>query len=163
MPQTSNSLLSPTKFMVARGNHLCAPLHAPPLHTPSAYPSMYPSPYPLCISPLCTPPHALSTYPLCIPPPHIPSAYLNESDWLMFPPQPIRSLGLKNLININPDFSPTTSLKSLHAARIDQLADSNKPAIIDQRLQIHKNMFLLITSLIVNGFSIRKKFWKAET
>ena len=25
------------------------------------------------------------------------------------------------------------------------------------------NMFLLITSLIVNGFSIQKKFWKAET
>ena len=24
-------------------------------------------------------------------------------------------------------------------------------------------MFLLITSLIFNGFSIRKKFWKAET
>ena len=23
--------------------------------------------------------------------------------------------------------------------------------------------FLLITSLIINGFSIRKKFWKAET
>ena len=36
MPQTpSSSLLSPTKFMVARGNHLCAPLCAPvctPLH-----------------------------------------------------------------------------------------------------------------------------------
>ena len=29
--------------------------------------------------------------------------------------------------------------------------------IINQRLQIHTNMFLLITSLIVNGFSIRKK------
>ena len=27
-------------------------------------------------------------------------------------------------------FSPTTSLKSLHAARIDQLADSNEPAIM---------------------------------
>ena len=26
-----------------------------------------------------------------------------------------------------------------------------------------QNMFLLITSLIFNGFSIRKKFWKAET
>ena len=32
--------------------------------------------------------------------------------------------------------------------------------IIDQRLKIHTNMFLLITSLIFNGFSIRKKFWK---
>ena len=36
---------------------------------------------------------------------------------------------MKNLINIKPDYSPTTSLKSLHAARIDQLADSNEPAI----------------------------------
>ena len=35
--------------------------------------------------------------------------------------------------------------------------------IIDQRLKIHTNMFLLITSLIFNRFSIRKKFWKAET
>ena len=32
-----------------------------------------------------------------------------------------------------------------------------------QRLKIHTNMFLLITSLIFNRFSIRKKFWKAET
>ena len=30
--------------------------------------------------------------------------------------------------------------------------------IIDQRLKIHTNMFLLITSLIFNGFSIRKTF-----
>ena len=27
----------------------------------------------------------------------------------------------------------------------------------------HKHTFWLITSLILNGFSIRKKFWKAET
>ena len=33
--------------------------------------------------------------------------------------------------------------------------------IIDQRLKIHTNMFLLITSLIFNGFLTRKKFWKA--
>ena len=26
----------------------------------------------------------------------------------------------------------------------------------------HTHTFLLITSLIINGFSIRKKFWKAE-
>ena len=26
----------------------------------------------------------------------------------------------------------------------------------------HTHTFLLITSLILNGFSIRKKFWKAE-
>ena len=35
--------------------------------------------------------------------------------------------------------------------------------IIDQRLKIHTNLFLLISSLIFNGFSIWKKFWKAET
>ena len=28
---------------------------------------------------------------------------------------------------------------------------------------VPQNTFLLITSLIFNGFSIRKKFWKAET
>ena len=27
----------------------------------------------------------------------------------------------------------------------------------------HRHTFWLITSLILNGFSIRKKFWKAET
>ena len=27
----------------------------------------------------------------------------------------------------------------------------------------HTDTFWLITSLILNGFSIRKKFWKAET
>ena len=27
----------------------------------------------------------------------------------------------------------------------------------------HTDTFWLITSLIINGFSIRKKFWKAET
>ena len=27
----------------------------------------------------------------------------------------------------------------------------------------HTHTFWLITSLIINGFSIRKKFWKAET
>ena len=27
----------------------------------------------------------------------------------------------------------------------------------------HTHTFWLITSLILNGFSIRKKFWKAET
>ena len=37
------------------------------------------------------------------------------------------------------------------------------PWIIDQRLKIHTNMFLLITFLIFKGFSIQKKFWKAET
>ena len=30
-------------------------------------------------------------------------------------------------------------------------------------LKKHTYTFLLITSLIFNGFSIQKKFWKAET
>ena len=34
---------------------------------------------------------------------------------------------------------------------------------VSMKLIIHTNMFLLITSLIFNRFSIRKKFWKVET
>ena len=30
-------------------------------------------------------------------------------------------------------------------------------------LNTYTHIFWLITSLILNGFSIRKKFWKAET
>ena len=44
MPQTSNSLLSPTKFMVARCNHLCAPLtalHVPYVHLTHALHAVY--------------------------------------------------------------------------------------------------------------------------
>ena len=68
MPQTSNSLLSPTKSMVARGNHPSTPPPCPSLHAPSA-----PPPHPLRAPsvPLCTPP-----CPLCTPsmPLHAPSA-----------------------------------------------------------------------------------------
>ena len=106
---------------------LCVPLHVPlcipPPCTSSAYLSVYPLHIPPLCTPLCTPfayPSAYpssypSTYPLCVPPLCTPSTYLNESDWLM------------SLILIS---FPTTSLKSLHAARIDKLAYSNEPAII---------------------------------
>ena len=53
-----------------------------------------------------------------------------DFDWLISPLQPIRSFGLNNLINIKSwFFFPTTSLKSLRGAKIDELADSNEPAI----------------------------------
>ena len=67
MPQTLNSLLSPAKFMVARGNHLHAPLptplHVPPLHTLSVYPFCVP----LCVPPPHTPLHTPSAYPSAYP------------------------------------------------------------------------------------------------
>ena len=65
-----------------------------------------------------------------------------DFDWLISPPQPIRSFGLNNLINIKSwVFFPTTSLKSLRRTKIDELADSNEPAKIDRVLQIlcHRN------------------------
>ena len=44
---------------------------------------------------------------------------------------------------------------------------SNTPkgcnAMYVEDVEEHTHTFLLITSLILNGFSIRKKFWKAET
>ena len=41
------------------------------------------------------------------PPPYAPYVHcLQDSDWLMSPPYPIRSMEMKNLININPDFFP---------------------------------------------------------
>ena len=95
------------------------PLCIPPLHTPPRTPYAYPSVYPLHVPPLHTPrksvppPHTPSMYPLHIPPLHTPSVYPLCiplcvpppctplcTDWLMSPPQPIRSLGFKNLINI---------------------------------------------------------------
>ena len=175
--QTLNSLLSPTKSMVARGNHLRAPLRTPPctpLHTnpcTSKHPSMHlraPLLTPPCTpphtsvhfrAPLCTLPHTppcTSAHPsmhlctplcaplctLCTPPCH-PSMHLHtslctplhtsmqDSDWLIVPTTSNHIPAFKILINIKIlIFFPTTSLKNLRAARIDQLADSNEPAKI---------------------------------
>ena len=160
MPQTSNSLLSPTKSMVAMGNAypLCVPPlrtppHTPP-HTPSAYPlrvplciplriplcvppphtpSAYPSTYPLHVPPPLTPLHTPSAYPLRVPPSHTPSAYpLCIPEWIWLVNVPTTANQITGIEKANYHkiliFSPTTSLKSLHAARIDQLADSNEPA-----------------------------------
>ena len=98
------------------------PLHA--LHTPLT--CLMCSPYVPYMHPLCT----LCTPLTCLT--HTPYAHpLQDSDWLMSPPHPMRSMELNNLISIKSwFFFPTTSLKSLHAARIDELADSNEPAKI---------------------------------
>ena len=125
MPQTSNSLLSPTKFMVARGNH------------PSMHPSMplcTPSTHPLC--PLHTPPHPsvplrTSPCPLHTPsmPLHAPSAPLhalaeelwlvNRPRWFLIgqwsPPHPITLLLHTSLINIKSWFFPHQNLWKVSA------------------------------------------------
>ena len=55
----------------------------------------------------------------------------------MSPPQPIRLLGLTKLIIIKSWFFPPPPWKCLRAARIDELADSNEPAIISQAQPKH--------------------------
>ena len=53
--------------------------------------------------------------------------------------------------------------------KIKAMSKIDKVHIRDVRLCMskmgkeHTHTFWLITSLILNGFSIRKKFWKAET
>ena len=116
MPQTSKSLLSPTKFMVARGNPLhaplctllhtplCTPLHAPFL-TPSAHPSVHPSAHPSAC-PSTHPSAHPSMYPSAHPSVH-PSIHLPRtpprtplSDWLSVPTTSNHIPAFKNLINI---------------------------------------------------------------
>ena len=101
-------------------------LHAHPcVHTPVHTP-LHAHPYThtstrthLCAHPcMCNPACA----PLC-------THTCNLIGWGSLP-QPITSFSLRNLINIKSWFFPTTSLKRLRAARIDQLADSNEPAKI---------------------------------
>ena len=131
MPQTSNSLLSPTKSMVAMGN--AYPLRVPPPrtppHTPSMYPLHVPPPRPPSAYPLCVP----LRVPLRVPPLHTPSAYpLHVPEWIWLVNVPTTANQITGIEKANYHkiliFFPTTSLKSLHAARIDQLADSNEPA-----------------------------------
>ena len=92
MTQTSNSLLSPTKSMVAMGNHLCAPLCTPsvhPLHTPPGTPPC---------TPPCTPPRTLHA-PLC--------TSLHAPLWLVKCPTTSNHIpAFKNLINIKSWFFP---------------------------------------------------------
>ena len=115
---------------------LCAPmcpLHAP-LHTPYA-PPMRPlhapyvplhTPYMPLMCPLCTP-YMPPMCPLCAP----KCPYL-ASDWLRFLNIPTTANQITGIDQAHYRkiliFFPTTSLKCLHAARIDELADSNKPA-----------------------------------
>ena len=127
------------------------PLCVPPLHIPSAYPPCTPSAYPLCVPLHVPPPHTPSAYPpphtpstypsaypFCIPPPHTPSAYpLRVPEWIWLVNVPTTANQITGIEKANYHkiliFFPTTSLKSLHAARIDQLADSNEPAITRHR------------------------------
>ena len=53
----------------------------------------------------------------------------------------------------------------LHNYYITYICLCNHQICINNMLTLNEsqNMFLVITSLIFNGFSIRKKFWKAET
>ena len=53
-------------------------------------------------------------------------------------------------------FSPPKSLKSLHAARIDELADSNEPAIM--KISITHNWCFTVMSTLVTVASLNK--WK---
>ena len=60
----------------------------------------------------------------------------------MSPPQPIRLLGLTKLIIIKSlIFFPTTSLKCLRAARIDELADSNESAKSNFWVDLHLSRY----------------------
>ena len=126
MPQTSNSLLSPTKFMVARGNHLHTPLSTvcpwhPSMHPstqpsthpsmhPSVHPSMHPSAYPSAdpfthpsthpsMHPLCGPLHASLHAPLHAPL-HTPPLCTPPSDWLSIPTTSNHIPAFQILINI---------------------------------------------------------------
>ena len=49
-------------------------------------------------------------------------------DWLSVPTTANQIINIDQPKKKNPDFFPTTSLKTSRGARIDQLADSNEPA-----------------------------------
>ena len=65
------------------------------------------------------------------------------------------------------------ALNALHTAqkikamskklKIDKVHIGGVMLCISKMGKEHTHTFWLITSLILNGFSIRKKFWKAET
>ena len=57
-------------------------------------------------------------------------------------------------------------LKMSKMSKIDQIHLRAVMLCMSKMLKMgkeHTHIFWLITSLILNGFSIRKKFWKAET
>ena len=116
-------------------------------HIPTKYPFTPMCPYippthPLCAPyvPLCTPyvplctPYAPPTCPLCAPyvPLHAPYAPQLVPDWLRFLNVPTTANQITGIDQAHYHkiliFFPTTSLKCLRAARIDQLADSNETA-----------------------------------
>ena len=120
----SAPLCTPSAPLHAPSAPLCAPLH--PLRAPSA---------PLCapLRPLHAPPHPLRTPSASLHAPSVPPLhpYL-VSNWLRFFNVPTTANQITGIDQAHYHkiliFSPTTSLKCLRAARIDELADSNEPA-----------------------------------
>ena len=128
--------------------YFCPPLCtscAPPCTSTHPFMHLYAPCIPLCtlhtsVQPLCSSVHLQQPLctPICAPlhtsihlcaPQYTP---VHKSHWIKELPQPIRSLALNILIDIKSWFTPPPHhlLKSLHAARIDQLSDSNEPATI---------------------------------
>ena len=118
---------------------------------PYVHPYMHPYMYPY--TPLCSPLHTSYVHPMCTPtctimhmpmhfpmqplhtPLHLPLCAPLQSDWLR-----VLTTTNQTIFFEKPNyhkiliFFPTTSWKRLCAARIDELADSNKPAITEPRL-----------------------------
>ena len=125
---------------------LCAPYALPmcpynSLNTPYA---PLTCPYGPFIFPLHAP-YASFTYPLCTP--YMPLIFpLQVSDWLMVPTTANQNTGIYQL-NLHKIliFFPTISLKRLCTARIDQLTDSNGPAMNQKRLIRVESMSIAIS------------------
>ena len=52
---------------------------------------------------------------------------------------------------------------TLYVEDVEDRSNTPKMSKMSKMEKEHTHTFGLITSLILNGFSIRKKFWKAET
>ena len=60
-------------------------------------------------------------------------------------------------------FSLNVMLSVLKMSKIDQIYLNAVMLCMSKMRKEHTDTFMLITFLIFNQFSIRKKFWKAET
>ena len=58
-------------------------------------------------------------------------------------------------------FNTVQKIKAM--SKIDKVHIRGVTLCMSKMGKEHTHTFWLITSLILNGFSIRKKFWKAET
>ena len=143
----------------------CMPLCVQPQHMPL---QVHPRCMPLCVHPqmplnfylphMYMPHTHPNVYPTCTPctcPMHV----LPFHDWLRLPTT-TRLLAFKNLINIKSWFFPHYLFeKVLRTARIDQLADSNEPAIKLQCIQV-------ITWSVWKSVSLRSccgPYWMSKT